>query len=128
MKRSFSPIHGNHRRGVKAPSSLHGQDSTYTLKQRHRFEILAFIALVLYLQVTHNAVQTAAEFSLPVLPQLHVAVSTLALLFYFPVLYLGFKLNRDPADGLVRNKHRKLAIPTYFLRTLGFFLMFSMLK
>ena len=50
------------------------------------------IGLVLFLQVTRHAVQTAMELKLEVLPQLHILFSTLALVCYFPVLWFGWRL------------------------------------
>ena len=88
--------------------------------------ISADIALVLYLQVTRSALQTAVQFELPLLQMLHIASSTLALLLYFPVLYLGIKMLGKSPDPKMRIWHCRLAIPCFALRTLGFVLMFSM--
>ncbi|MCB0337473.1 MAG: hypothetical protein KDD62_14250 [Bdellovibrionales bacterium] len=86
------------------------------------------IALVLYLQVTRSAVQTALEFELSILEQMHIWMSTLALLLYFPVLFLGFKLVKGNAPEGYLEKHKKLATTALILRSCGFILMFSMIK
>ena len=44
------------------------------------------IGLVLYLELTKHAVETALEFKLSTLQQLHIASSSVALLLYFPLL------------------------------------------
>lgn len=88
--------------------------------------IFTDILLVLYLQLTRGAIQKALEFSLEILKQLHIGVSTMALLLYFPILYLGYKLSQNPTDLKLRKLHKRFAIPALILRTLGFIFMFSM--
>ncbi len=90
--------------------------------------IFTDIALVLYLQVTREAVQTAVSFRLEPLQQLHILVSTIALALYFPLLILGFKLYFRPERKMLRAAHARFAFAALFFRTLGFCLMFSMLK
>jgi hypothetical protein len=92
-----------------------------------RLGIVIDIALVLYLQLTREAVQTAAEFSLPVMEQVHIGFSTLALLLYFPVLFLGWQLGKEsvPAKRIL---HIRLGLTAYVCRTLGFLFMFSMIQ
>lgn len=85
------------------------------------------ILLVLYLQLTKSAVETALSFSLSSLQQLHIACSSVALILYFPVLFLGFTLLRGRATKSARKLHVRLASTALVFRTLGFFLMFSML-
>lgn len=85
------------------------------------------IGLVLYLEVTRSAIATASSFELGLLPQLHILFSLLAALLYVPVFCLGVLLLTDPnRGGSVRLWHRKLALTTYWLRTLGFIFMFSL--
>lgn len=86
------------------------------------------ISLVLYLQITKDAVQTALEMSLSLLEQVHILFSTLALSLYFPVIALGLKLLLHGGDAQTRSLHIRLALTTYIFRTLGFLFMFSMLK
>lgn len=82
-------------------------------------------ALVLYLQVTKDAVQRAVGFELSSLGQLHVLTSTVAILLYLPVFWLGCKLMRGSATPVDRRWHIRLALTAFIFRTLGFTLMFS---
>lgn len=84
------------------------------------------IALVLYLQFTRGAIQTAVSFTLSLFRQLHVLASTGAFVLYFPVLYSGWRLAAGTAPPGTRDRHVRLASIALFLRTLGFVLMFSM--
>ena len=85
------------------------------------------IALVVYLQVTRHAVQTAAAFTLKGLQQMHIGVSTVALVLYFPVLLLGMNLFHDSKNLRLRALHKRIAVTALIFRTLGFLFMFSML-
>ena len=93
-----------------------------------RTGIFLDIALVLYLQVTRGAIQTALGFSLELLKQLHIGASTVALVLYFPVLYLGYLLVQNKGTPRTRELHIKIATTAFIFRTLGFILMFSMWK
>ncbi|MFN8388652.1 MAG: hypothetical protein U0136_00005 [Bdellovibrionota bacterium] len=86
------------------------------------------ISLVLFLEVSRGAIETALSFSLSLMKQLHIAASTTAFLLYFPVLYLGSQLVRGTGDARTRERHVRLATLALLFRTLGFFLMFSMWK
>ena len=86
------------------------------------------IALVLYLQFTRDAIQTAVGFTLGFWQQAHIAVSSLALVLYFPVLWFGAVLLLGKGAEKVRSLHLCCAWPAFALRTVGFVLMFSMLK
>jgi len=88
--------------------------------------IFTDIALVLYLQLTKRAVQTAVSFTLAPLQQAHVLVSTSAFVLYFPVLYLGWRLYNEPLNKAIRFRHRQIGVAALVLRTCGFVLMFSM--
>lgn len=90
--------------------------------------IILDILLVLYLQFTRSAIQTALGFSLGPLQQIHIGFSTIALLLYFPTMYLGYKLKTDLGNGELRGTHKKVAISSLIFRTLGFLFMFSMWK
>ena len=92
------------------------------------FGILLDLGLVLYLEFTRDAVQTAMEFKLSVLKQLHIGFSTAALLLYFPVLFIGFKLLLGADRERLLPVHKRFAIPALLLRTAGFIFMFSMWK
>ena len=86
------------------------------------------IALVLYLQVTRDAIQKAASFSLAILEQVHIGFSTVALLLYFPVLYFGFSLLSKGPDPKIFSRHKTCAVTAFIFRGLGFVFMFSMWK
>lgn len=90
--------------------------------------ILLDLSLVLYLQATRSALQTAVAFTLTTLQQYHVFVSLIATLLYFPVLVLGFKLWRGNVSIALRTWHIRLALSALICRTLGYFLMFSMIE
>lgn len=90
--------------------------------------IVLDIALVLYLQVTRDAVHKALSFTLTPLQQLHVASSTIALVLYFPVLYLGFQLIKGNFAPKIRQFHIRIATTALVFRCIGFALMFSMWK
>lgn len=86
------------------------------------------IALVLYLQVTRSAIQTALSFESPALRQAHIAVSALALVLYFPALWTGYRALRDgsdggAADGGTLTRFRRFAVPAFVLRTVGLVFM-----
>ncbi|MCB9029781.1 MAG: hypothetical protein H6619_01910 [Deltaproteobacteria bacterium] len=87
--------------------------------------IFTDIALVLYLQITREAIQKAVSFTLEMLQMIHIGFSTVALLLYFPVLFLGFKLLKGHD---VKKWHVRFALTAFFFRTMGFFFMFSMLE
>ncbi|MCO6432500.1 MAG: hypothetical protein J5J00_16725 [Deltaproteobacteria bacterium] len=84
------------------------------------------IALVGYLSVTRDAVQTAMQFKLEALQQVHIAASTVALILYFPAAFLGCSLFRG--NEKVRTLHKQIASAALILRTIGFIFMFSMWK
>ena len=105
------------------------------------------ICLVLYLQLTRRAVQKALGFDLELLQQIHIGCSTLALLLYFPTLYLGVQLLRTKAPSVLcadsaildmqseasrrmslRRWHIRFAQSAFIARTLGLLFMFSMWK
>lgn len=93
-----------------------------------RTGIFLDFGLVLYLEVTRGAVEKALGFSMKLLPQLHIAASTIALLLYFPVLLLGYKLVKGTGKPETKAWHVRFALSAFFFRTLGFLLMFSMWK
>jgi hypothetical protein len=100
-------------------------------KQRHvRLMAIAItldVLIVLILELQKDAVQTALDFSLAPLQQLHVGTSSIAVLLYIPVVYLGFKRFRGLGDLNTRLWHIRLGIGAFIFRTLGFILMFSLL-
>jgi len=84
------------------------------------------IGLVLYLQVTRSAIQTALSFGLDPLQQVHIGVSTLALVLYFPALYYAIRLLRNQKGDEVFTAYKRVIIPAFVLRCFGFLFMFSM--
>jgi len=109
------------------------------------FGIAIDITLVLYLQVTRSAIQTALEFKLDIVQQLHIWLSTAALVLYFPVMFLGFRLlralnqaqgnqaqgnqgqgNQGQPNSRLRILHIRYAVSAFIFRTAGFLFMFSM--
>lgn len=88
--------------------------------------ILGDICLVLYLDFTRRAVATALNFELSTLQQLHIGLSSAALLLYFPILFSGVQLLKGREK--FRTFHKKLAFTALCFRSLGFVFMFSMWK
>ena len=84
-------------------------------------------ALVIYLEISRGAVETALSFELAALQQVHIALSTIALLLYVPTIWLGIILAKNRADTKQRRLHKTQAIAALTTRTLGFLFMFSML-
>ena len=85
--------------------------------------ILLDIGVVLWLQTTRSAVQTALEFKLGSLDQAHIAVSTLALLLYFPLLYMIIRMKKAPpgtVDAKMMRAYTWTFVAAFSLRTAGF--------
>lgn len=110
----------------------------FTLRHRNRkahaammsIGMLSDLALVLTLQLQRNAIQTAVSFKLSALNQAHILTSTLASSLYIPMAMIGIFLlmqKNGATHPKGRTIHRKLGWVVLTLRTLGFFLMFSML-
>ncbi len=86
------------------------------------------LAVVATLQVLRDAVQTAVAFTLAPIQQGHVLTSATATFLYLPVLFLGWALWRNPSRSTkLRTPHITLGLAALICRTLGFFLMFSLL-
>lgn len=84
------------------------------------------LTLVLILELQRSATATAFGFKLGPWQMAHVLASTLAVALYLPMIYLGMKLWENETAGR-RNLHRRLGYLTFFFRSLGFVLMFSLL-
>lgn len=84
------------------------------------------LALVLALELLRGATATAFGWKLGPWQMAHVVASTLAVACYLPMIYLGMKLWEDETPGR-RVLHRRLGWLTFFFRTVGFVLMFSLL-
>lgn len=90
--------------------------------------IFSDLSLVLLLEFQRSAIKTAVSFSLTLPQQLHIGFSTLAVLFYFPVVGLGIARVLQRGSIKTYQKHRILGMVAFAFRTLGFVLMFSLLK
>ena len=86
------------------------------------------LLLVLTLQIKKSAIQTAVAFTLSPLQQAHVGFSTLATVLYFPVLFYGYKRLKNSKNANHRKLHIRMGLMAFIFRTIGFFLMFSLLS
>jgi hypothetical protein len=107
----------------------------YSQRKRRNLHVPLMLAgifmdfsMVVFLEATRGAVGTALSFSLSLMKQLHIAASTTAFVLYFPVLFLGMKLVRNEGTARTRQWHVRLAVTALIFRSLGFLLMFSMLR
>ncbi len=85
------------------------------------------IALVLILESQRQAIETAISLKFGLLQQAHIYSSATATVLYFPVLFMGFYLWKNPGVLNVRNWHIRLGKAAFFFRSLGFILMFTLL-
>lgn len=97
--------------------------------------MLSDLILVLTLQYQRNAIQTAIAFKLTFFNQAHILSSTTATALYIPMAVLGVQIYRNSTqkNNLIaietqRLLHKRIGWLTLIFRTLGFFLMFSMLE
>jgi uncharacterized membrane protein YozB (DUF420 family) len=86
------------------------------------------LGVVIYLQITRNAVQTAAKLDLGLFPTLHIGASLIAVVLFIPTVFIGIKMLAGGDVAKLKPWHVRFAIPALFFRTLGFFFMFSMIK
>ena len=85
------------------------------------------ILLVLTLEFQRSAIATAVGGKLNWAQTGHIAFSSLAVLFYIPTFIYGRRtLGQSPS--LNPHTHRRLGRIAFGFRTIGFFLMFSMLS
>ena len=87
--------------------------------------MLGDLGLALVLEIERGATETALSFTLGPLQQLHILHSTIAMLLYVPIAWLGF---RNLKSGTSNLWHKRLGLAAVYFRTGGFLLMFSMLK
>lgn len=90
--------------------------------------MLIDIILVLYLQVTRDAIQSAISLENSFFQSIHIVTSTLAIMFYLPLFFVGLMLLRNKALPFMRVWHIRFGILALTLRTIGFITMFSMLE
>lgn len=79
--------------------------------------VIIDISLVLFLELTRSAVETAMTEPLNLLQRTHILSSLGAVILYIPAIYFGFRSSP---------RHRKLGPLAYGLRLIGFLTMFSM--
>jgi hypothetical protein len=85
------------------------------------------LLIVLTLEIQRHAVNTALEFSLTPLQQIHIGFSTLATVLYFPIVALGLLRLKGRTGENSAHWHKRLGVAAFIFRTSGFILMFSML-
>jgi hypothetical protein len=90
--------------------------------------VITDLSLVGILELQRQAVKTAMSFTLTPLQQVHILCSSLAVGLYLPILATGLILLFWPnLRQMFKPYHAKLGTAAFIFRTLGFFLMFSML-
>ncbi|MGZ6446811.1 MAG: hypothetical protein ACXWRA_02175 [Pseudobdellovibrionaceae bacterium] len=90
--------------------------------------ILLDISLVILLEVQRQAINTALSMKLNGLQQLHILVSTIAVLLYFSLSLSGWlKLKGEISSPRFTLSHRRIGPWAFFFRSMGYLLMFSML-
>jgi hypothetical protein len=85
------------------------------------------LLIVGILELSRDAVKTAIEMRLDPLQQFHILASTIAVVFYIPVVILGYKRFKGKATPAMAKAHGKLGILAFIFRSLGFILMFSLI-
>jgi hypothetical protein len=87
------------------------------------------IFLVLLLELQRDAIGTAMGFGLNPFQQGHIAASTVALVLYFPLLWLGWRLHLGKTQSMkTKEWHKRMGIAAFAFRSIGFLLMFSLLE
>jgi hypothetical protein len=86
------------------------------------------LLLVITLEISRNAVATAISMKLQPLQQMHIAASTIAVILYFPIVILGILRLKARASKKARSYHKILGIIAFTFRTIGFALMFTLIK
>jgi hypothetical protein len=87
------------------------------------------LAMVVWLEVSRSVVEevagSAPHVPFPAIRWAHIASSTLAVVFYFPTLWFGFRLLRGATDPAVRKRHATFATLALVLRSVGFLCMWG---
>ena len=84
------------------------------------------LLLVIVLQVQRSVIQSALTESYSLLQWGHIGASVIAVLLYFPVVYLGIQRLRGKGGPNGRLRHIRWAVTAFAFRSVGFLLMFSM--
>lgn len=83
------------------------------------------ITLVLFLEVTRQAIKTTMGNSLNLFQIGHIFFSALAIVLYLATAYFGMQAYAKHTSG---DAHKKLGWCAFAARTIGFVLMFSLLE
>jgi len=87
------------------------------------------LAMVVWLEISRSVVEevagTVQHVPFPAIRWAHIASSTLAVVFYFPTLWFGFRMLRGATDPAVRKRHAVVATLALVLRTIGFVCMWG---
>jgi len=87
------------------------------------------LALVVWLEVMQHVVEKVAGASphvpFPMVRWVHIGSSTLAVVFYLPTLWFGFRMLRGATDAATRKRHAVVATLALVLRTIGFICMWG---
>ncbi|MBN8554247.1 MAG: hypothetical protein J0L93_02285 [Deltaproteobacteria bacterium] len=87
--------------------------------------MLIDLSIVGILEYQRDAIQTTIDMKLGFVQQIHIAVSLMAVLFYFPTIYFGWMLYWGKRTLRLKT-HKWLGILVFLLRTIGFVTMFKM--
>lgn len=92
------------------------------------FSMITDIGLVLILEATRSAVDTAVKFELTALQKIHILTSLVAVVLYLCMFYLGYKRYKDKKNTQrIKNLHMRFGITTLIFRSVGWLTMFSFL-
>jgi hypothetical protein len=83
------------------------------------------LVLVLTLEFQRDAIATALSFKLTPLNQAHIFCSSIATALYIPMVITGLMIIKKEKYRL---SHRRIGYLVLLFRSLGFLLMFSMIK
>ena len=86
------------------------------------------LSIVLLLEFQRAAIDTALSFKLGFWQQLHIGSSFTAVILYIPVIYLGSSIIFGGSSLKKRLWHIRIALVAFIFRTMGFLLMFTLLK
>jgi len=83
--------------------------------------------LLVLIELNKSAIDTILNKSLSLFQSGHIFFSSLTLALYLVVVPLGWKVYFNPTHSKLIHWHHRLGWLTFFLRSLGFILMFSMM-
>ncbi len=87
--------------------------------------VISDIVLVLILEFSRGAIETAFSGSVTLFQGVHIVTSSLAVLFYLPTVYYGFLRLKPKPSQKVKKRHKLLGVTAFTFRTIGFIFMFS---